>query len=249
MDPRYPTLPFSHSQPQQTPQDLRYGPIPPSPFASQPSQRSDTLHKNDPFLRRRNDLDERRRSPSLTNAPRNYILPHASQYPSTSIPTTQDAMTSDTQLRRSSFTTAGLWGDARGDRLALHTTEGMRTISSTFGSRKSCYGVRKIRSVLSLRFAAAAATVLFFALRPRHCEPRIAASQAGLSSDFRLRISYSQPVAPAELQVFSQLHCDHMGYSKVRANDDVYICATAQAREYCASTVVEDMSSGVLVSV
>jgi len=132
MDPRYPTLPFSHPQPQQTPQEPRYGPIPPSPFASQPSQRTDTLHKNDPFLRRRVDLEERRQSPSLTNAPQSYILPHALRYPSTAIPTTQDATTSDAQLRRSSFSAAGLWGDARGDRLALHAAEGMEILSSTF---------------------------------------------------------------------------------------------------------------------
>jgi len=183
MDPRYPALPFSHPQPQQTPQELRYGPIPPSPFASQPSQRTDTLHKNDPFLRRRVDLEEQRRSPSLTNVPQSYILPHALRYPSTSIPTTQEPTTSDTQLRRSSFSAAALWGDARGDRLALHAATGMEIISYTFLSFGCCYQDTDLRSVLSLRFAAVAAIVFFFALRPWHCEPRIAASQADLSSD------------------------------------------------------------------
>lgn len=141
MDPRYPPLPFSHPQTQQTPQETRYGPVPPSPFASQPSQRTDTLHKNDPFLRRRIDLEEPRQSPSLINAPQSYILPHALRYPSTSIATTQDPTTSDPQLRRGSFSTAGLWGDARGDRLALHAAAGMEMISYIFWSFECCFDI------------------------------------------------------------------------------------------------------------
>jgi len=182
MDPRYPTLPFSHPQPQQTPQELRYGPIPPSPFALQHSQRTDTLHKNDPFLRRRNDLEERRRSPSMINAPRNYVLPHASQYPSTSISTTQDATTSDIQLRRSSFSAAGLWVDARGDRLALHAAEGMETISSTL---EAAY-VAVIIQPFALPFPFASRSCgnrVVLSLRPQLCEPRIAALPADLGSD------------------------------------------------------------------
>ena len=184
MDPRYPALPFAHPQPQQTPQETRYGPIPPSPFASQPSQRTDTLHKNDPVLRRRIDLEEPRQSASLTNAPQSYILPHALRYPSTSIATTQDPTMGDPQLRRGSFSTAGLWGDARGDRLALHAATGMEMISYT---SRVLLSSTDLRSVLSLRFAAVAAVVLFFALRSWHGEPRIAASQADLSSDACLK--------------------------------------------------------------
>ena len=134
MDPPYPTHAFSRPQSQQPAPESRYGPIPPSPFASQPvAQRSDTLHKNDPFLRRRNDLDERRRSPSMTNAPQSYMLPQAARYTSCSTSVPHDGTTASTRPRQSSFGAGGLWGDGLGDRLALHRTEGTECFISLLG--------------------------------------------------------------------------------------------------------------------
>ena len=136
MDPPYSHHAFSRLQSQQPTPESRYGPIPPSPFASQPAaQRSETLHKNDPFLRRRNDLDERRRSPSMTNEHQSYMLPHASRYTSCSTSVPHDGTTAGTRPRQNSFGAGGLWGDGSGDRLALHRTEGTQSFISLLKGR------------------------------------------------------------------------------------------------------------------
>lgn len=152
MDPRYPSHQFPRPQPQQQVQEQRYGPITPSPFASQPpAPRPETLHKNDPFLRWRNDLEEPRQSPSINNAPNSYMLPQASRYSSNSTSIPHGAPSSDAHLRRSSFGGAGLWVDGRGDRLAIHTSEGERILflSRFWGQPRSLKALFHVSGVCS----------------------------------------------------------------------------------------------------
>ena len=186
MDPRHPSHPFSRPPSQQPGHDPRFGPITPSPFASQPSaQRSDTLHKNDPFLRRRNDPEEPRGSPSLTNAPQSYTLSQTSRYPSHSISIPQDAAISNTHPRRSSFGVAGLWGDVGVDRLALHAGEGMETFLSTYGGCVASHTAERTRFSIVFGHGMCGSDA------PTHARPLYRrAALVGATTEFSIKCSF-----------------------------------------------------------
>lgn len=125
MDSRQAGLPFSRPQSQQTLRDPRFASISSSPYASQPNTpRPDTLHKHDPFLRRRNDLDNPHRGTSLAPTPRQYGLPSTSNYASNHTMAASDTTSGGSQVRRNSQGSGALFGAARMDRFGSQSSEG-----------------------------------------------------------------------------------------------------------------------------
>ena len=125
MDSRQAGLPFSRPQSQQTLRDPRFASISSSQYASQPNTpRPDTLHKHDPFLRRRNDLDDLHRNTSLAPTPRQYGPPSTSNYSPNHTLATSDTTSSGSQVRRNSQGSGALFGAARMDRLGSQSSEG-----------------------------------------------------------------------------------------------------------------------------
>ena len=125
MDSRQAGLPFSRPQSQQTLRDPRFASISSSQYASQPNTpRQDTLHKHDPFLRRRNDLDDLQRNTSLAPNPRQYGLPSTSNYSSNHTMAASDTTFSGSQVRRNSQGSGALFGAARMDRIGSQSSEG-----------------------------------------------------------------------------------------------------------------------------
>lgn len=125
MDSRQAGLPFSRPQSQQTLRDPRFTSISSSPYASQPNTpRPETLHKHDPFLRRRNDLDDLPRTTSLAPNPRPYGMPSTSNYSSNHTMAASDTMSSGSQVRRNSQGSGAIFGPARMDRFGSQSSEG-----------------------------------------------------------------------------------------------------------------------------
>lgn len=123
MDPRQAGVPFSRPQSQQTLRDPRFSSLPASQYASQPNTpRQDTLHKHDPFLRRKNDLDDPRGAPALVQGPPQYGPP-TTHYSVGQVMAVQDPITNNGQLRRNSQN----FGPARTDRFGSQSSEGVGT--------------------------------------------------------------------------------------------------------------------------
>lgn len=129
MESRPSGLPFSRPQSQQTLRDPRFAMIPASQYASQPNTpRTDTLHQHDPFLRRRNDLEDLHRNTSLAQPPRQYALPATSAYPSNHTTAISDTVQNNGQVRRGSQSAGALFGGVRMDRFRSQSSEGVGTL-------------------------------------------------------------------------------------------------------------------------
>lgn len=124
MDPRQAGLPFPRPQSQQTLRDPRFSSLPVSQYASQPNTpRQDTLHKHDPFLRRKNDLDDQRGTSALAQGPRQYGPPTTTHYPASQVMAVQDPTINTSQFRRNSLS----FGPVRMDRFGSQSSEGTGT--------------------------------------------------------------------------------------------------------------------------
>lgn len=140
MESRPSGLPFSRPQSQQTLRDPRFASVPASQYASQPNTpRTDTLHQHDPFLRRRNDLEDLHRNTALAQPPQQYALPSTSAYPSNHTTAISDIAQNNGQVRRGSQSAGALFGGARMDRFGSQSSEGVGT-SSQFSLVLENYG-------------------------------------------------------------------------------------------------------------
>lgn len=123
MDPsRSTTHPFSRPQPHQViASDTRFPPIPPSPYSNQPAApRSDTLHINDPFLRRRSDET----NSSVSNQPYTYPIQKAPKYPSGHPSDYSDPAIRDATPQQGGRGSETKYGNDRGDRYSSRLVEG-----------------------------------------------------------------------------------------------------------------------------
>lgn len=119
MDPRHSAQhPFSRPPSHQTLRDSRFAPIPPPPYSSQQSAMpADSLHGNDPFLRRRNERDDYRTSSPLSNQTQPYTLPNTPNTPNyTASPLFSPAIR-DTQTSRTPY------GNGRSERYTTQRPE------------------------------------------------------------------------------------------------------------------------------
>ena len=132
MDPRQGGFAFPRPQSQQTLRDPSFPHIPPSQYATQPNTpRADTLHKNDPFLRRRIDLDDPKSTPSFAQGPGQYGLPTTSHYPTNHTVAIQDSISNDNRSRHSSQSSNTTFSAGRMDRFGSHSSQGAGTSSDT----------------------------------------------------------------------------------------------------------------------
>lgn len=116
MDPRHSTQhPFSRPPSHQPIRESQFAPIPPPPYSSQQSTMpTDSLHGNDPFLRRRNERDNYRTSSPISNPTQPYTLSNTPSY------TTSPLFTStirDTQPSRTPY------GNGRPERFTTQRSE------------------------------------------------------------------------------------------------------------------------------
>ena len=118
--------PFSRPPTNQSPHDARFAPIPPPPYILQPTtqRRTDIPHSNDPFLRRRNEHEDKRTSPPVATSPRGYAFPSNTQLTANLFPGASDFANIIAQPRRNSYsaTPFGVGGaDLYGTRIASGT--------------------------------------------------------------------------------------------------------------------------------
>lgn len=127
MDPtRSAQHPFSRPQSHQVIPDPRFPPIPPSPYSAQSAApRPESLHMNDPFLRRRNDNGARQNISPTLNQPPAYAAPKPSQHPSNTHPDYSDPVTGDATGQQRSQASETTYGNGRGERYSNRSVEGM----------------------------------------------------------------------------------------------------------------------------
>lgn len=127
MDPsRSAQHPFSRPQTHQAIPDARFPPIPPSPYSTQPAApRPESLHINDPFLRRRNDHEARQNTSPTLNQPQAYAAPKSSQYPPSTLSEYSDPVTRDATRQQGRQASEITYGNGRGERYSTRLLEGM----------------------------------------------------------------------------------------------------------------------------
>ena len=139
MDPtRSAQHPFSRPQSHQVIPDPRFPPIPPSPYSAQPAApQPESLHMNDPFLRRRNDNGARQNISPILNQPPAYAAPKPSQHPSNTHPDYSDPVTGDATAQQRSQASETTYGNGRGERYSNRSVEGMCFAGLLWGSNAS----------------------------------------------------------------------------------------------------------------
>lgn len=170
MDPRHSTQhPFSRPPSHQAIRESQFAPIPPPPYSSQQSTMpTDSLHGNDPFLRRRNEHDNYRTSPPISNPTQPYTLSNTPSYTTSPLftPTIRD-----TQLSRTSY------GNGRPERFTTQRSESGTCL------RLLCLRLLNLRS-MSMGMLGGTAMLHFVILSLHHdgTTPPITASPISSSS-------------------------------------------------------------------
>ena len=127
MDPRRPAQhPFSRPQTHRTNSDVRFAPIPPPPYSSQPpAPRPESLHGNDPFFRRRNERESQPIISSAGTHPQSYVAPNAAPYNSSTLPRFSAMAVKDNSGQRGSQEVTLSSSQERDGRHSSRTLEGM----------------------------------------------------------------------------------------------------------------------------
>lgn len=122
--------PFSRPPSSQPSHDPRFAPIPPPPYTSQSAtHRAEIPHASDPFLRRRNEHEDQRRSPP-TNPTRPYTFPIHSQLNANPFSDASD-FANIAQPRRNSYGSAAPFDARLADRYGSRITSGTCFVSYT----------------------------------------------------------------------------------------------------------------------